>query len=262
MYACWMVASPLKGAALVAAGSRPRTCTQDRQLAAVDVHSFHLYLAWYPTTRLADEEDWANSSDVQHPGGLINEREKGQHFRVLHQPTVWFASQLHHTGFRLYKSRDVLEVITLLLEEVRGIPGVWEQVRQWSVHVADKPMLVTDRRLSAELRCTVHVEGWQVHLFGTKTRWKWWAFTNSCVAICWTLFGFVNSFHGFLCEEAGAGGLYGFRGAVEQKWTEEYQALLLKTHLEAVTQNPGIARPGPGLIWEDESGLRLHNLAA
>ena len=78
-----------------------------------------------------------------------------------HQPTVcapWFASQLHHTGFRLYKSRDVLEVITLLLEEVRGIPGVWEQVRQWSVHVADKPMLVTDRRLSAELQCTVHVE--------------------------------------------------------------------------------------------------------
>ncbi|CAL1135131.1 unnamed protein product [Cladocopium goreaui] len=97
---------------------------EDRQLAAVDVHSFHLYLAWYPTTRLADEE------------------------------------------------------------EVRGIPGVWEQVRQWSVHVADKPMLAT---------------------------------------------------------EAGAGGLYGFRGAVEQKWTEEYQALLLKTHLEAVTQNPGIA---------------------
>eukprot|EP00438_Fugacium_kawagutii_P010330 Skav212583 [mRNA] locus=scaffold125:449307:457734:- [translate_table: standard] len=97
---------------------------QDRQLAAVDVHAFHLYLAWYPTTQLADKE------------------------------------------------------------EVRGIPGVWEQVRQWSAEIADKPMLVT---------------------------------------------------------EAGAGGLYGFRGPVEQKWTEEYQALLVETHLEAVIHSPGIA---------------------
>ncbi|CAK9115977.1 unnamed protein product [Durusdinium trenchii] len=98
---------------------------KDRQLEAVDVHAFHLYLAWYPTTQPADPQ------------------------------------------------------------EVEGIPDVWEHVQQWSTHVdAQKPMLIT---------------------------------------------------------EAGAGGLFGFRGPVEQKWTEEYQALLLKTHLEAVINNPGIA---------------------
>ena len=30
---------------------------QDQQLAAADVHAFHLYLAWYPTTQAATVED-------------------------------------------------------------------------------------------------------------------------------------------------------------------------------------------------------------
>ncbi|CAE6922054.1 GUSB [Symbiodinium natans] len=69
-------------------------------------------------------------------------------------------------------------------EEVEEIPGIWEQVRLWSLQAGEKPMLIT---------------------------------------------------------EAGAGGVFGFRGSVSQKWTEEYQALLLSTHLAAATANPGIA---------------------
>lgn len=39
-------------------GSAPDSwdLTEDRQLEAVDVHAFHLYLAWYPTTQPADPQ--------------------------------------------------------------------------------------------------------------------------------------------------------------------------------------------------------------
>ncbi|CAE7938964.1 GUSB [Symbiodinium sp. KB8] len=97
---------------------------EDQQLGSVDVYAFHLYLAWYPTTRPVDKQ------------------------------------------------------------EVDEIPSIWEQVRLWALQAGEKPMLVT---------------------------------------------------------EAGAGGVFGFRGPVVQKWTEEYQALVLGAHLSAVTTNPHIA---------------------
>ncbi|CAE7530512.1 GUSB [Symbiodinium sp. CCMP2456] len=97
---------------------------EDQQLGSVDVYAFHLYLAWYPTTRPVDKQ------------------------------------------------------------EVDEIPSVWEQVRLWALQAGEKPMLVT---------------------------------------------------------EAGAGGVFGFRGPVVQKWTEEYQALVLGAHLSSVTTNPHIA---------------------
>ncbi|CAJ1417461.1 unnamed protein product [Effrenium voratum] len=67
-------------------------------------------------------------------------------------------------------------------EDVEGIPGIWDQVRQWSLQAGEKPMLIT---------------------------------------------------------EAGAGGLFGHH--TDGKWSEEYQARVLRSHLEAAIHNPQIA---------------------
>eukprot|EP00929_Paragymnodinium_shiwhaense_P025266 TRINITY_DN15332_c0_g1_i1.p1 TRINITY_DN15332_c0_g1~~TRINITY_DN15332_c0_g1_i1.p1 ORF type:complete len:698 (-),score=106.62 TRINITY_DN15332_c0_g1_i1:94-2187(-) len=44
-----------------------------------------------------------------------------------------------------------------------------------------------------------------------------------------------------LITEAGAGGLYGYRGQSDRKWTEDYHSLLVQTHLRSVLENPLIA---------------------
>jgi len=104
---------------LISYGSNHRE--HDRQLEVVDVCSFHLYAAWYPTTQAVD------------------------------------------------------------YQQVEQIPLVWEFYGRWvEEHFPNKPLLAT---------------------------------------------------------EAGAGGLFGFRGSMERKWTEEYQSLVLQMHLLSVLQS-------------------------
>ena len=145
---------------------------QDRQLAAVDVHAFHLYLAWYPTTRLADEEE-----------GLCLEstgkKSKSWSFRSCCLPPTRILTKLSY--WMALSARSVQGSVGVsilwLLQEVRGIPDVWEQVRQWSAQVAYKPMLITDlgsassrNPLTTAIACPVR----SPTLLPWPGSWRWW----------------------------------------------------------------------------------------